>query len=257
MPELRVLVVDDEPLVREGIRAYLADEPDVVVAGECANGHDALTFLEGDGMSVDVALLDVQMPELDGLELARMLVPDGPAIIFVTAFSEHAIRAFELNAVDYLLKPFDRERLRSALARARLRREAGTEAELSERLTAVLGELRRGRSYAERLMVKAEGRIRFVPLAEVEWIEAADNYVRLHARGERHLVRETVRSLEHRLDPAKFARIHRSAIVNLARIRELQPTFNGEYAVLLDSGAKLTLSRSYRDALRIRLGGEW
>ena len=256
MAELRVLIVDDEPLVREGLRDYLADEPGLAIAGECANGLEALAFLER-GAPVDVVLLDVQMPGLDGIELARALLPDGPSVVFVTAFSEHAIRAFELNAVDYLLKPFDRERLRSAIARVRGRRASQTQAELSDRLGVVLDALRRDRTYAERLLVKTDGRIRFVPVADLEWVEAADNYVRLHARGERHLLRETIRSLEGRLDPAHFARVHRSAIVNLARIRELQPTFNGEYAVLLDTGAKLTLSRSYRDAVRARLGGDW
>ena len=257
MAELRALIVDDEPLVREGLRDYLADEPGIAVAGECANGLEALAVLERAAPPVDVVFLDVQMPELDGLELARALLPDGPAIVFVTAFSEHAIRAFELNAVDYLLKPFDRERLRGALDRVRSRQASRAQAELAERLTVVLDELRRERGYADRLLVKHDGRIRFVPVADLEWVEAADNYVRLHARGERHLLRETIRSLEGRLDPARFARVHRSAIVNLARVRELQPTFNGEYAILLDSGAKLTLSRSYRDAVRARLGGEW
>jgi two-component system LytT family response regulator len=257
MTALRVLLVDDEPLVREGIREYLADEPDVVVAGECADGLEALAFLEGAERPVDVAFLDIRMPRLDGLELARALVPDGPAVVFVTAFSEHAIRAFELNAVDYLLKPFDRERLRAALDRARARRGGSGQADLASRLERVLADLQRERGWAERLLVRQEGRIRLVPVEAVDWIEAADNYVRIHAGGERHLLRETIRSLEERLDPARFARIHRSAIVNLSCIRELQPTFNGEYAVLLKTGAKLTLSRSYRDVVRARLGGEW
>ncbi len=257
MTELRALIVDDEPLVREGLRDYLGDEQGVAVAGECATGLEALTFLERAEHPVDVVFLDVQMPELDGLELAEAILPDGPAIVFVTAFSEHAIRAFELNAVDYLLKPFDRERLRAALDRVRHRRASRNQAEMAERLTTLVAELRRDRGYAERLLVKHDGRIRFVPVAELEWVEAADNYVRLYARGERHLLRETIRSLERRLDPARFVRVHRSAMVNLSRIRELQPTFNGEYAILLDTGAKLTLSRSYRDAVRARLGGEW
>ncbi len=257
MPELRVLLVDDEPLVREGLRDYLAEEPGVVVAGECANGLEALTWLERDPAAVDVMFVDVQMPGLDGLELASAVPPGGPAVVFVTAFSEHAIRAFELHAVDYLLKPFDRSRLRTALARARARRLAGEQAALAGQLADVLAALARERGWAERLLVKADGRIRFVATADVEWIEAADNYVRVHAGGQRHLLRETIRALEGRLDPARFARIHRSAIVNLARIRELQPTFNGEYAVLLDTGARLTLSRSYRDAVRDRLGGTW
>jgi two-component system LytT family response regulator len=178
-------------------------------------------------------------------------------VVFVTAYSEHALRAFEVNAVDYVLKPFDRERFRAALTRARSRLVAGERAELSQRLAAVLAELERSRGFAQRILVRSDGRIRLVSVSEVDWIEAADNYVRLHSGTERHLVRETMAAMENRLDPSRFARIHRSTIVNLARIRELQPTFNGEYVVILQSGAKLTLSRGYRDALRDRLGGGW
>ncbi|HEU5041467.1 MAG TPA: LytTR family DNA-binding domain-containing protein [Gemmatimonadales bacterium] len=255
MAELRVLLVDDEPLVREGLRDFLGEEPGLCVAGECSNGAEALQFLAAH--EVDVVFLDVQMPELDGLGVASVLVREGgPAIVFVTAFSEHAIRAFELNAIDYLLKPFDRERFHAAVNRIRTRLGSGSQEELARRLAAVLGELQRGRGYADRVVVKSEGRIRFVAVEELDWVEAADNYVRLHAGNQRHLVRETIRSVEARLDPARFARIHRSAIVNLSKIRELQPTFNGEYAVLLTSGARLTLSRTYRDAVRARLGGE-
>ena len=148
-------------------------------------------------------------------------------------------------------------RFRAALGRARSRLAAGERVELSGRLAAVLAELERSRGYAQRILVRSDGRIRLVPVGEVDWIEAADNYVRLHAGAERHLVRETMAAMEARLDPARFARIHRSTIVNLARVRELQPTFNGEYAVLLINGAKLTLSRGYRDALRSRLGSDW
>jgi two-component system LytT family response regulator len=207
---------------------------------------------------LDLIFLDVQMPELDGIAVAGALAEQaGPAVVFVTAYSEHAVRAFELNAVDYLLKPFDRERFSAALARARARRATGEREELSRRLAAVLAELRRAQGPAQRVLIKSDGRIRFVPVGDIDWIEAADNYVRLHAGAERHLLRETMASLEARLDPARFVRIHRSAIVNLAKIRELQATFNGEYAVFLHSGVKLTLSRGYRDALRARLGGSW
>ena len=252
MTSLRILLVDDEPLVREGVRDFLEGEPGVVIAGECSNGMEALGFLSRH--QVDVLLLDIQMPELDGLGVAGELLREGgPAIVFVTAFSEHAIKAFELNAVDYLLKPFDRARLLAAIGRARARRGNGNQQELTRRLTAVLAELERDRGYAERVLVKSDGRIRLVPVETIEWIEAADNYVRLHAAGQRHLVRETIASLESRLDPRRFARIHRSAMVNLSQIRELQPTFNGEYSVVLASGAKLTLSRTYRDAVRERL----
>jgi two-component system LytT family response regulator len=255
MAELRVLLVDDEPLVREGLRDFLGEEQDVIIAGECSNGAEALHFLEAH--EVDVVFLDVQMPELDGLGVARVLLREGrPAIVFVTAFSEHAIRAFELNAIDYLLKPFDRERFHAAVDRVRIRLGSGKQEELARRLAAVLGELQRERSYADRVLVKSDGRLRFVAVEDLDWVEAADNYVRLHAGNQRHLVRETIRSFQARLDPARFARIHRSAIVNLSRIRELQPTFNGEYTVLLTSGAKLTLSRTYRDAVRARLGGD-
>lgn len=256
MADLRVLLVDDEPLVREGLRDFLGEERGVVVAGECSNGAEALQFLEAH--EVDVVFLDVQMPELDGLGVASVLLREGgPAIVFVTAFSEHAIRAFELNAIDYLLKPFDRERFHGAVERVRLRLGSGMQEELGRRLTAVLGELQHARGYADRLLVKSEGRIRFVAVESLDWVEAADNYVRLHAGDQRHLVRETIRSVEARLDPAKFARIHRSAIVNLSKIRELQPTFNGEYAVFLTSGTKLTLSRTYRDSVRARLGADF
>jgi two-component system, LytTR family, response regulator len=254
--ELRVLLVDDEPLVRQGIRDFLEDEPDVVIVGECGNGVEALEAIARE--RVDLVFLDIQMPELDGVGVAAALTaPDAPAVVFVTAFSEHALRAFEVNAVDYVLKPFDRERFRTALGRARARLAAGERVELAGRLAAVLAELERSRGYAQRVLVRSDGRIRLVPVAEVDWIEAADNYVRVHAGVERHLVRETMAAMEARLDPARFARIHRSTIVNLARIRELQPTFNGEYAVLLHTGAKLTLSRGYREALRSRLGDGW
>ena len=256
MAELRVLLVDDEPLVRQGIRDFLEGEPDLVIVGECGNGLEALETIGRE--RVDLVFLDIQMPELDGIGLAAALTAqDGPAVVFVTAYSEHALRAFEVNAVDYVLKPFDRERFRAALDRARARLAAGERAELTGRLAAVLAELERSRGYAQRILVRSDGRIRLVSVGEVDWIEAADNYVRLHAGPERHLVRETMAAMEARLDPSRFARIHRSTIVNLARIRELQPTFNGEYVVLLHTGAKLTLSRGYRDALRSRLGDGW
>jgi two-component system LytT family response regulator len=253
---LRVLVVDDEPLAREGLCDLLALESDTEVVGECATGLEALAFLAAH--PVDLVFLDISMPELDGLGVAAELTrPGAPMIVFVTAYSEHAVRAFELNAVDYLLKPFDRNRLRAAVARVQQRRQAGGEAELGARLERMLAEMRRRSGYADRLLVKDDGRIHFVALEEIDWMEAADNYVRLHAGERQHLLRETMSRLEERLDPARFARIHRSTMVNLARIRHLEPTFNGEYLVLLRSGAKLTLSRSYRDAVKARLGGEW
>ncbi len=256
MAELRVLLVDDEPLVRQGIRDFLAFEPDVAIVGECGNGVEALETITRE--PVDLVFLDVQMPELDGIAVAAALAEQGgPAVVFVTAYSEHAVRAFEVNAVDYVLKPFDRERFSAALARARARHAGGDREELSRRLAEVLAQLQRAQGHARRLLVRSDGRIRFVPVDDIDWIEAADNYARLHVGAERHLVRETMGSLEARLDPARFARIHRSTIVNLARIRELQPTFNGEYTVFLQTGSRLTLSRGYRETLRARLGADW
>jgi two-component system LytT family response regulator len=256
VPDLRVLLVDDEPLVRQGIRDFLDAEPGVAIIGECGNGLEALEIIARE--PVDVVFLDVQMPELDGLGVAAALAGQGgPEVVFVTAYSEHAVRAFEVNAVDYVLKPFDRERFVAALGRVRARRTGGDREELARRLAAVLAELQRSQGHVQRVLVRSDGRIRLLAVNDIDWIEAADNYARLHAGAERHLIRETMASLEARLDPAHFARIHRSTIVNLDRVRELQPTFNGEYAVLLHTGAKLTLSRGYRDALRERLGSGW
>lgn len=194
MADLRVLLVDDEPLVREGLRDLLEGEPGIVVAGEATNGLDALTFL--DEHPVDLLFLDIAMPELDGLGVAEALArEDGPMIVFITAFSEHAIKAFEVNAVDYLLKPFDRERLQAALRRVRARRPPGDQAALTAQLAAALHELRRDRGVAERLLVKDGGRISFVAVDQIDWVEAADNYVRLHVGDTRHFLREDRKSV--------------------------------------------------------------
>ena len=252
MAELRVLLVDDEPLVRQGIRDFLEGEPDLVIVGECGNGLEALETIARE--PVDLVFLDIQMPELDGIGLAAALTAqDGPAVVFVTAYSEHALRAFEVNAVDYVLKPFDRERFRAALDRARTRLAAGERAELTGRLAAVLAELERSRGYAQRILVRSDGRIRLVPVGEVDWIEAADNYVKVHARTGRYMVREPLKQIETKLDPARFARAHRSAIVNLSRVKSLDPLAGGEYVVTLTTGTRLTLSRGCRDDFKSRL----
>lgn len=256
MDRLKVLVVDDEPLAREGLREFVERTPDAELAGECATGLEAIEFLEE--RDADVVFLDIRMPELDGIGVAAALSQTGgPTIVFVTAFAEHAVQAFELNAVDYLLKPYDYQRFRAALDRVRVRRRGGEQAQLVRRMTEVLAALRGGRTYAERVLVKHAGRIRLVSVDEIDWIEAADNYVRLHVGRQQHLVRETMNRIEERLDPARFTRIHRSTIVQLERIEHLEPTFSGEYTVVLRSGARLTLSRTYRDAVRARLGGDW
>ena len=228
---MTAVIIDDEPLGRDIIRELLRKDADVSVVAECANGHDAIAAIED--TQPDLVFLDVRMPELDGFDVLAALNMDRlPIVVFVTAYDEYAIRAFEVNAVDYLLKPFDRDRFRRAVDRAKT-------------------QVRRGNRprYPERLVVKSTGRIVFVKTDEVDWIEAEGNYVQLHVGSNSHLLRMTIGSLEHHLDPAQFVRIHRSQIVNIDRIRELKPWWHGEYHVVLKDGTRLTLSRSYRDRL--------
>lgn len=251
MTTMRVLVVDDEPLVRRGIAALLADEPGIEMVGEARNGTEALTLIRG--TSPDLVFLDVQMPGLDGLGVLAALEPEErPAVVFVTAFDRYAVRAFDLHAVDYLLKPFDDERFRTALARVRGRLRAGELAQERAALNALLAELRDTSPGPDRLAVREQGHIVLVPVEEIDWIEAADNYVRLHRGKQYHLLRESLGRLEETLDRRRFARIHRSAIVNLARVRALEPVPGGEYDVILTDGRRLTLSRGYRDQFQER-----
>ena len=250
---LRVLIVDDEPPGRERIRNLLEDQPDVEVVGVCTDGLEAVSFLRDN--DCDLVFLDVQMPEMDGLEVVEAVGPERmPAVIFVTAHDRYALRAFEVQALDYLLKPFDRERFLKALDRARSQRQ-GDPAELQRRLLALLEESRPGKRALQRLVVKSGGRIFFLKMDEIDWIEAAGNYLRLHVGKDTHLIRDTMSSLEARIDPAKFFRIHRSTIVNIERVREIQPLFHGDYVVLLRDGTQLTLSRTYRQRLEELLGG--
>jgi two-component system LytT family response regulator len=254
---IRALLVDDEPLVRRGIRGFLADEPDVEVVGEARNGREALSLIAE--LGPDLVFLDVQMPELDGLGVVAALGERTPAIVFVTAFDAYALKAFDVHAVDYLLKPFDEARFRTALGRARerLARPAPLPREgdrVSGQLEALLHELRGRPAFLDRLMIRSGSRVVLVRTEEIDWIEAADNYVRVHAAGARHLLRETIRSLEARLDPRHFARIHRSAVVNLERVRELHALPSGDFTVLLRTGAQLTLSRSFREEFERRVG---
>ena len=255
MTDVRVIVADDEPLVRRGLRAFIAAEQGLSLVGEARNGPEAVDLIRAE--RPDLVFLDVQMPELDGFDVLHALEGEPmPAVVFVTAYDEYAIRAFDVHAVDYLLKPFDEERFRIALHRVRARLGERRTHYLDQRLEAVLSELRAREQYADRLLVKGDGRVTVVQVDEVDWIEAADNYARVHTARGRYLLREPIKSLEKRLNPRNFARVHRSAIVNLARVRELQPMFGGEYVIILSTGAKLTLSRGYRDAFRDRLGSE-
>jgi two-component system LytT family response regulator len=257
---LRALIVDDERLARERLRELLADEPDVELIGECGNGDDAVAAIERD--HPDLVLLDIQMPELDGFGVVRAVgVEQMPAVVFVTAHDEHAVAAFEVHAVDYVLKPVDPERFSEALRRAKRRIAAAPGAsardddrELRERLAALVAEVSAAvvptSPPTGRLAIKGEGRVVFVRIADVDWVEAMDNYVRLHVGRDVHMMRETLSNLETRLAGSTFLRIHRSAIVNIDRIREVQPWFAGDYVVILTDGTKITTGRRYRAAVQ-------
>ena len=246
--KIRTLIVDDEPLGRERIRTLLAGDPEIEVIGECPDGRQAITAIEQ--RNPDLVFLDVQMPEVDGFGVLDAICGERmPAIVFVTAYDRYAVRAFEVHALDYLLKSFDRERFAAALQRAKEAIRRSREGALNERLAGLIEDLEAKKDRLTRLVIKSAGRIVFLRVEEIDWIEAADNYVRVHAGKEAHLIRETLQSMEKRLDPRRFLRIHRSSLVNLERIRELRPVFHGDYLVRLTDGTELTLSRNYRDKL--------
>ena len=246
---VRVLLVDDEPLARQGLRLLLADDPEVTIVGECSGVEGAVAV---ERAQPDLVFLDVQMPEVDGFDLLEQIGPAAaPVVIFVTAYSEHALRAFEMHAVDYLLKPVTDERFAAALAHGkelvRLRR-AGREPEPG------LGALLRERSRTtRRILVRDRGHTKVIDVDTIDWIEAADYYALIHAGGESHLLRETMNELEQRLDPAKFFRAHRSAIVNLERVREIHPHFRGDRTLVLADGAQVRLSRTRRRAFEAQI----
>ncbi|HEX5220086.1 MAG TPA: LytTR family DNA-binding domain-containing protein [Verrucomicrobiae bacterium] len=245
--KIRTLIVDDESLARDRLRQLLTREAEVELVGECADGREAVTFIEQ--KKPDLVFLDVQMPELDGFSvLAELEGKPLPVIVFVTAHDRFALRAFEVHAVDYLLKPFDRERFEKALARALEQVKRREDRALIDRQAALLAELKPAVS-PERLAVKSGGHVLWVELDEIDWIGSADNYAELHLGAKSHLMRETLSALEARLDPQKFVRISRSIIVNARRIKELKRLFYGGCEITLQSGTKLTLSRRYRDKL--------
>lgn len=251
--KIKALIVDDEPLARERLRKLLQDEPGIEVVGECADGREALATIKK--QSPDLIFLDVQMPELDGFGVLEGLSGGRmPVVIFVTAHDKFALRAFEVHALDYLLKPFDRERFQKALRRALDQIKREDTGGLNQRLSALLADLNPASKSPDRLVIKSSGRILFLKTEEIDWIEAADNYVNLHAGKDSHLLRETMTSLEARLSPEKFLRISRSTIVNLDAVKELQPMFHGDYAVILRNGTRLALSRSHRDKVQQLLG---
>jgi len=254
--KIRVLIVDDEPLARDRVRALSAGQPDLEVVGESADGEEALEAIER--LRPDLVFLDIQMPGMDGLELVGHLDPAiVPALVFVTAYDQFAIQAFECHALDYLLKPFDDERFAAAVSRVRAWLGRSTPGEdLNGRIQALLADLRPVGRVPDRLAVKSGGRVLLLRIEEIDWVEAADNYVNLHAGGESHLLRETMNAIEKRFPADQFLRISRSCIVNLDRIKELQPLFHGEYTVILRDGTRVTLSRGYRDKLTKLLGKE-
>jgi two-component system, LytTR family, response regulator len=252
-PLVRVLLVDDEPLAREMLREMLSQDQDVKIVGECVSGHEAVEAIRS--LNPDLIFLDVQMPELGGFEVLEALgTKVVPHVIFVTAYDQYAVRAFEVHALDYLLKPFDRERFEGSWRRAKSQILREKDGGMDQRILALLEELKAGSRYLERLVIKSGGRIFFLDSDDIDWIEAEGNYVSIHCGRKSHLLRETISSLESQLDPKKFLRIHRSSIVRMDRIQELQPWFHGEYRVILHSGTQLTLSRNYRDRLQEALG---
>jgi two-component system, LytTR family, response regulator len=264
---LRVLLADDEAIARRRLIRFIRAEPDVQIVAECRGGAEATEAL--DAHPVDLAILDVQMPDVDGLQVVAARGPElMPAVIFVTAYDEYAVKAFEVHALDYLLKPVTAERFHAAFQRARRHLERSLSSQRGERLAALLAQVLAGDGalpgvepaparpqarHTDRLTVKTDGRVYFVKTSDVDWVQAEGNYVRVHAGTTTHLIRETLSAVETLLDAEQFSRIHRSTIVNLDRIREMQAWFAGDYVVILKDGTQLKLSRTYREHLQTRL----
>jgi|SRR5689334_1885987 len=252
--KIKALIVDDEALARRFIRRILKGDQDIEIVAESSNGSEAAALIKKH--KPDLVFLDVQMPEMNGFDVLDEIRTDYlPQVVFTTAYEQYAIKAFELHALDYLLKPFDQTRLRDAIhhAKERFRHQPQDDDGLRQ-ISALLANIKNKRPYLDRLIIKADGRIKFLNVCDIDWIEADDKYVHLHTGKTARMVRQTLSAMETQLDPAKFLRIHRSAIVNLARIRELHPLFSGEHSVILEDGTRLTLSRSYKDKLFEVLG---
>jgi two-component system LytT family response regulator len=242
----RVLIVDDEPLARKRIRRFLADEPDIAAIDECGTGREAIQTVQE--KSPDLLFLDIQMPGMGGFEVLQSIRADPmPFVIFITAYDQHALKAFEVHALDYLLKPFTQERFQKALERARMQLAKRGAQENEPGLTALIRKLRTEQTYVSRFMIKSSNRVVFIKTNEVDWIESAANYALLHAGDKTHLVRETMQALETKLCPRTFQRVSRSAIVNLERVKELQPLSKGQYVIILINGKQLTMTRGIRD----------
>jgi two-component system LytT family response regulator len=241
--KIRTLIVDDEPLARSNVSLLLQPDPEIEIIGECASGAEALAVIRS--AKPDLVFLDVQMPECDGFDVLELLGNDlPPAVIFVTAYDQYALQAFEAGALDYILKPFDNARFERSLARAKDRITRSKDKDQNNNLPA----------RAARIAIKGIGQVIFVKVSEIDWIEAADYYACLHVGPKTHLLRRSMSELEQELDPIVFSRIHRSTIVNLGRVRGLKLAQDGEYEVLLENGVRLRMSSRYRKQLQSRLG---
>jgi two-component system, LytTR family, response regulator len=245
---IRVLIIDDETLARDRLRDLLNYDSDIEIIGECANGKAALESIKE--LTPDLIFLDIQMPEMNGISVIEALDPTKlPYIIFVTAYDQYAVKAFDLYAMDYLLKPFCRDRFEKSMCRVK-EQINGQNRNFNKQIISLLEEFKNSSSHADRLVVKTNGRILFLKTNEIDWIKAEGNYVKLYAGKNSYLIRDTISNLETKLNGKIFRRIHRSSIVNIDSIKELQPLFHGEYCVLLHDGTQLTLSRNYRESLQ-------
>lgn len=249
MEKLRALIVDDEPLAREGVRLHVEEQPDIEIVGECEDGTSAVEAIRA--LEPDIVFLDVQMPGLDGFGVLEE-IRDGvvPEVVFVTAYDQFALQAFESHALDYLLKPFDADRFNRTLDRIRTHLRGRRRLQADARLLRLLDDLRNKPHHLERIVVRSGGRILILRTDDVDWVEAAANYVKLHIGGRHYLLRETMTNMENQLDPERFTRIHRSTIVQIDRIKQLEPLLQGDYMVVLQDGTRLPSSRGYRDNIQ-------
>ena len=257
MPAIRTVIADDEHLARKKLRLLLGSEPGVQVVAECQDGQQAIGAVRAH--KPDLLLIDVRMPDVDGFEVLEKLAADEmPVVVFTTAYDQFAVRAFEAHAMDYLLKPFERERLHQAIERARAELLKSHNRDLTTRILDLLATKAEpkteSRQIDDRMVIRAGGKVVFLDLAEVDWIEAAANYVKLNAGKDSYLLREGIGSVSERLDPERFVRIHRSVIVNVGKIKELQPCDSGEYIAVLKNGKELSCSRGYRTELQRLIG---
>jgi two-component system LytT family response regulator len=249
---IRVLLSDDESLARERLRSLLEEESDLEIVAECGDGKSAISTIKRE--KPDLVFLDIQMPETDGFGVVSTLRDEMPLTIFVTAYDRYAMKAFEVHALDYLLKPVVKERLSEALEHARKQLQHPSEAMFQRRVLNLLGELDSRQNTPQRIVIKADGEIVCLRPNEIDWAESAGNYVCLHVGANTHILRETITSLESRLGERQFLRVHRSTLVNVDRIKTLRPSLYGDYAILLRDGTKLTLSRGFRETVLKRLG---